>query len=62
MLLEISHDVAFLTHNSPKIFGVKSSLKEIRRIFPIKLRNFLAVKNAKIIKCRVARGLIFFKK
>ena len=30
----------------PKVFGVKFSLREIRRIFPIKLPNFKALKNA----------------
>jgi len=36
-----------LTHKQPKIFGVKFSLREIERIFSIKMRNFLLRKMPK---------------
>jgi len=32
--------IQYLTHNSPQLFGVKFSLREIQRIFSIKIRNF----------------------
>jgi len=49
-----------LTHNSPKyVFGVKFSLREIRRIFPINLQNFQLCKMPKLFNIRFPEGWYF---
>jgi len=42
----------FLKPQQPKVFGVKFSLREIRRIFAIKLRNFELWKMPKSLNLR----------
>ena len=43
----------------PKVFGVKFSLREIRKVFPIKLRNFKLREMPKLLNFRFPEGRYF---
>ena len=45
-----------LTHNSPKVFGVKFGLKVIRRFFTIEIRNIKLWQMPKLLNFRFPEG------
>jgi len=52
-------DWFFFNPQQPKIFGVKFSLRAIKRIFLIKLRNSKLWKMSKLLNFRLSEGRYF---